>query len=189
MNTLHRNDVESLALRLTQWIILLALMAVLAACERAEHSTDLPEAQESADQQVLEQQPLGQVVEFEGFSLRANVSRSDALPDQMARHYDIEPEPDLFLLNVVILEDRSDGLPASVAADVNARHESLIGHVEAIDMRAIEADGHVSYIGSLDASVQRVFQIIVEAQPAGADQPLHLSFEVHLDASEFEGQD
>lgn len=159
------------------------MIAVLAGCDRDEQTVDSSaENQAPVSESATDQRPLEHVSEFDGFTLRANVSRTDVLPDAMARRYGIEPESDLVLINLVVLENRPNRQPAPVSADVSVQHESLSGHREAIDMRAVEADGHVSYIGTLDASGQRTYQLHIEAQPEGTDEPLHMMFEVQLEA-------
>lgn len=180
MNTMQRNKTLYVALS----IAIIAVMVVLTGCDRTEQTNDLVEnqAQAPAGQPAGDQRPLEHVSEFDDFTLRANVSRTDVLPDDMARQYGIEPGPDLVMLNLVILDNRPDQRPQPVSAEVSAHHESLSGHRDVIDMRVVEADGHVSYIGTLDTSAQRFFQISIEAQPAGTDEPLHMSFEVRLEA-------
>jgi hypothetical protein len=186
MNTIQRNTFQSVARPVRLSIPLMAVIAVLAGCERAGQTDRPTESQAQVDQPAGDERPLGQVAEFDGFTLRANVSRTELLPDAMARKYGIEAEPDLFLLNLVILESRPDRQPVPVSAELSVHHESLIGHEEVIEMRAVEADGYVSYIGTLDASSQRVFQLVIEAQPAGTDQPLQMDFEVQLDTLDIE---
>jgi hypothetical protein len=161
-------------------------IALMAGCEQSGQTGDPGRSGPQAGQPVVDERPLGQVIEFDGFTLRANVTRTEVLPDAMAREYGIEPAANLALLNLVILEKRPDQQPAAVEADVDVHYESLVGHTEVIDMRAAEADGYVSYIGTLDASAQRVFRLVIEAKPAGADEPLEMAFEVQLDTLDTE---
>jgi hypothetical protein len=161
-------------------IALMFVIGALAGCERAGQNGDVAEGQEQVDHPGGDAQPLGQVTEFEGFTLRANLIRTEFLPDAMARQYGIEADPDLVLLNLVVLEKLPDRQPVAVSAEVSAHYESLVGHPETIDMRAVEADGHVSYIGTLDVSTQRVFRFVIDAQPAGTDKPLRMNFEAQL---------
>ena len=125
---------------------------------------------------------MGHVQEFDGFTLRANVSRTDGLSDAVAREYGIEAGSNIVLLNVAVLENRQNQQPAPVSAVVTAEHRTLSGHVENIDMRAVESDGHYSYIGTLNTSGQRMFPLSIAAQPAGTDQPMEMEFEVELEA-------
>lgn len=185
-NWMRRNRFQRVALPAMLSTALMAVIAVLAGCERAGQTADSAGNQAQFDQPTGDELPLGQVTEFDGFTLRANVIRTELLPDAMARQYGIEAEPDLALLNLVILQNRPDRQPVAVSAELSAHYESLVGHVEVIDMRAVETDGHVSYIGTLDASAQRVFRFVIEAQPAGTDQPLHMNFELQLDTLDIE---
>lgn len=177
MNTMQTNKIRSVALAI-------AMIAVLAGCDRDGQTVESAGNQASVDQTAGGEQPLGHVVEFDGYTLRANISRSTFLPEEMAQKYGIEPDDDVVLLNLVILENRPDLPPVPVAAEVSAQHETLIGHAETIEMRAIESDGYVSYIGMLDTSTERLFQIVIKAQPVGTDQPLQMDFEVRLEAFE-----
>ena len=121
------------------------------------------------------------VKEFDDFTLRANISPTEFLPETMARAYAITAAPNLVLLNLVVLEKRSDGQAVPVSAALSAHYENLVGQVKVIDMRVVEANGNVSYIGTLDASAERVFRLVIEAQPAGTNQPLQVNFDVQLD--------
>lgn len=215
MNILKRSRILIIA----QTIAMMMVIAVLVGCDRNDQATDSTDEQTPASQAAErerttertadrtdgratdrtsgqatgqaagEQSPLEQVVESDGYTLRANVGRTDALPDAMARQYGIERDPDLVLLNVVVLEDRPDGQSAPVSAEISAQVESLSGHVESIDMQEAESNGHVSYIGTLDASTQREFQLHIEAQPSGTDQSLHMEFDVKLEAFETSGSE
>lgn len=168
--------------------VLLAAFSTLPGCQRTEETNSKSGEQSAvaADSQSAIAQPdgadlpLGDVAEFDGFTLRANLSPTEFLSDAMAQRYGIEAGPDLALLNLVVMQKRADQQPAAVSAEVSAQFETLIGHVEVIDMRKAEADGHVSYIGTLDTSSQRVFRFTIEAQPAEADEPLRMNFEVQL---------
>ncbi len=174
-------QIKSSALPITLSIVMFTAFAVLAGCDQTEQPIDLAVEKVPVDLAAEDQQPMGHVMEFEDFTLQANVSRTDALPDSMTQQYGINPDPNLALLSLVILEHQSGRQPAAVPAEVSAQQESLTGRVEAIDMHPVEANGYVSYIGTLDASFQRVFQFIIQAQPAGTDRPLHMDFEVQLE--------
>lgn len=159
----------------------IALMAVLTGCDGGEPSAATVENQAQVVQPSGTEQPLQQVTEFDGFTLRANVSRTEFLPDAMAREHGIKAEPDLALLNVVVLATPPDGQSVPVAAELSAQYENLVGQITVIEMRPVKANGNVSYIGTLDASAARVFRLVIEAQPAGAAQPLQMNFEVRLE--------
>ncbi len=180
MNTIERHRLQSAALPAMLPIALMFAVALLAGCDRAAQTGGSAQNQPQADQTTGDEQPLGQIAEFDRFTLRASISPTELLPDAMARQYGIESGPDLVLLNLVILEKRPDQQSVPVSAEVSAHYENLVGHAQQIDMRAVEADGLVSYIGTLDASTQLVFRFVIQAQPAGTDQPLPMNFEVQL---------
>ena len=178
-------------------VLAIALSAVLAGCDRPDDTDDAADQQahdefddtvDAVDQQgpagepAADQRALEHVAEFDGYTLRANVSRTDSLPEAMAQEYGIEPDSDRVLLNLVILEDQPDRERIAVAGDVDAQYETRSGNLETIDMRAVEMDGHVSYVGTLDASDQRMFELDIMARPEGTDEPLQMTFEVELRA-------
>lgn len=177
MNTLQKNRFHRVTLMAT---LTLTLTVLLAGCDQPGQTVDSNGSDANVGQPGENQQLLGDVAEFDGFTIRANVSPTDHLPDAMAQQYGIEPDPDKALLTVVILENQPEQQPAPVSGELSAHYDSLSGQTTDIDMRSIEADGRVSYIGTLDASAQRVFQFVIEAQPEGADQPLQMNFDVEL---------
>lgn len=145
--------------------------------------------QSAADPAAMNDEPMGKVMEFDGYTLRANVSRTDMMNEATARQYGIEPAANLVLLNLVVLDKRSSQQPVPVAAEVRAQHESLSGHFENIAMREVESNGFISYIGTLDSGAERFFQLAIEAQPEGVEQAFQMSFEVRLDRFESGGGD
>lgn len=175
MNTLQKSKFQSIPLT-----IVLALIALLAGCDQPGQTPDSNESDANVGQSGGNQRPLGDVAEFDGYTIRANVSPTDHLPDAMAEQYDIEADPSLILLTVVVLENQSEQQSVPVSVELSAHYESLSGQTTDIDMRSIDADGRVSYIGTLDSSKQRVFQFVIEAQPESLEQPLQMNFDVEL---------
>ncbi|MBV2128679.1 DUF4426 domain-containing protein [Arsukibacterium indicum] len=152
----------------------------LTACERPAQNVAPAEPGNNAEV-VIPDKPLGHVMELDGYTLRANITRADILNQNMAEKYGIAPNPDLALLNLVIQDNSEPRQDATVAASVHVEHENLLGHTQVIDMRKAETDGYISYYGTLDASSQRIFQLNIKAQPADTDQVLEMSFEARLD--------
>jgi hypothetical protein len=117
------------------------------------------------------------VVELEGYTLRANTMPGTSLSAEVAERYGIEHDAGVGLLNLVILEQRPDGQDVTVPAEISASQRDLLGHVETIEMRAIEANDDVSYIGTFDSAQQTHFRFAIEARPAGSDTTLTIEFE------------
>lgn len=169
------------ARKLTLPMVMLSTFVILAGCDRPGQSVDSVGQNSVRGEHAGPDKPLGHVMEFDGYTLRANVSRADVLNDTMARRYGIAANPDLALLNLVIQDNNVARQEATVEAAVSVEHENLLGQTQVVDMRAIEADGYISYVGTLDASSQRIFQLIIKVRPEGTEQPLEMNFEVQLD--------
>lgn len=175
------NYINTTARMVTLPIAILAIVAVLTGCDRAGQGVDAARENPSVGQPAGPDKPLGQVMEFDSFTLRANVSRADVLSDDMARQHRIEANPDLALLNLVIQDNQSDRQSATVEAAVTVQYQTLLGQIEVVEMRPVEADGYISYIGTLDASSQRIFKLTIKAQPNGTEKMLEMDFDVQLD--------
>ena len=176
MDTMQKNTFRTVALAA---LLSTGLLAGCDQTEEPEQSADTAESTTNLDLQGHER-PLGHVEEFEGYSLQASITPTDRLPDVMIEEHNIEPGPERLLFNAIIYDKRSDGGLEPVAADVSVMYENLPGHEIEIDLRQVEANGDVSYIGTVDTSGQLVFRFVMEAQPEGADEPLQTEFAVQL---------
>lgn len=167
-----------------QTVTLAAVLSagLLAGCDQTEEPEQSADVTDNTANLDLEghERPLGHVEAFDGYSLQASITPTDRLPDVMIQEHNIEPGPERLLFNAIIYEERADGGLEPVAADVNVLYENLVGHDIDIDMRQVEANGDVSYIGTVDTSGQLVFRFVMEAQPEGSDEPLQTEFEVQL---------
>lgn len=161
-------------------MLILALVALLTGCENSDQPTESTTTQEDIGQQEGSQLPLGNVAEFEDFTIRANVTPTEIVPDAMAQEHGVEIDSDLALLNVVILENRPEQRPEPVTAKLSASYKDLTNRAINIDMRETQANDRVSYIGTLNTSEQRIFDIAIEAQLENNSEPLRMTFEVQL---------
>uniref|UniRef100_UPI0017FC4AA4 DUF4426 domain-containing protein n=1 Tax=Methylibium sp. TaxID=2067992 RepID=UPI0017FC4AA4 len=116
------------------------------------------------------------VAESGRYTLRANAIRSELLPAVSAERHGIRRAPDRGVLNLVILE-RRDGRRATVPARVTAVKQNLLGQSETIEMRRVDANGRVSYLGTFGFAPLRNFTFRITAQPEGSDEPLTIEFE------------
>lgn len=121
--------------------------------------------------------PPVHVAEFGRYTLRANAIPSDLLPAASARKHGIERARDRGVLNLVVLERRPDGSQATVAAEVAARQENLLGQSDAVEMRAIRENSRVSYLGTFGFAPLRNFRFMLRVRPAGSDETLTTAFE------------
>ncbi|MCY7372001.1 MAG: DUF4426 domain-containing protein, partial [Polaromonas sp.] len=109
----------------------------------------------------------------------ANVVRSEVLSASTAMRHGIERASDRAVLNLVILE-RQGKRQVTLPARVTASTHNLIGQSEAIEMRAIRANGRVSYFVTFGFAPLRNFRITMTALPVGTNEPLEIEFEVRL---------
>ena len=163
-------------------LLTLAFVGLLAGCGGSEQASASTATQVNGDQHDVDVQPLGDIAEFDGFSIQAYLSPTESLPDAMAQQYGVETDPNFFLLNVVILETETEQQSEPILAEISAHYEDMLGRDISIDMRRIDANNHSSYIGILDTSDQRNFDIVIEAQLENTEQPLRMSFEVQLNS-------
>lgn len=123
--------------------------------------------------------PPVHVSEFGRYTLRANAVSSEVLAPGTARKHGIERAADRGVLNLVILE-RTDGGQAPVRAEVSATQDNLLGQAEVIEMREVEQNGRVSYLGTFDFSPLRNFSFTITARPIGGGEPMTVEFEDRL---------
>ncbi|MDP4535740.1 hypothetical protein Q3O60_06045 [Alkalimonas collagenimarina] len=81
-----------------------AMIVALAGCGQPDQNIDQAGQSAPVDTSAENQQPLGHVMEFDGYTLRANVIRTDDLDKSMAQQYGVTPDPEHALLSLVILE-------------------------------------------------------------------------------------
>ncbi|MDX1536444.1 DUF4426 domain-containing protein [Arsukibacterium sp.] len=161
-------------------VVILATAGILSGCDRAGQRLAPGPEDAAAGDITGPDKPLGEVMEFDGYTMRASITRASVLNQNMAQKYGIEQNPDLALLNLVIQDNNEPRQDATVSANLLVEHANLLGQTQVVEMRAAETDGYISYYGTLDASSQRVFQLAVKAQPAGTEQMLEMNFEVRL---------
>lgn len=150
------------------------LISTMSGCDRGEEAKVTSAEAEKVDPAL----PQGKVAKFDQYTLRVNAVPSNTLPEASVEQYEIEPASDIGLLNVVVLERQADGKDQPVRAEVSARHEDLTGLTEMIEIRSVEADGYVSYVGTFALEPQDHFQFTVEAKPEGSEK----TYTVELDA-------
>jgi len=168
------------ALSVMMFFVVLTFISALAGCDSAEQPAGPAEPLTTVDPPDEDSQDLRHVAEFDDFTFHLSATRADFLHDSLAQRYEVDAGPDHAMLNLVIRKKRSGGQAETVVSEVSAEYENLIGQVKTVEMRSVEADGYVSYIGTLDASEQRTFNLTIEAQPEGADEPFQMDFELEL---------
>lgn len=109
------------------------------------------------------------------FSLRASTVSSETLPASTAKAHGIARDPRRGVLNVVIL--RKDGAEEkTLHGDVHAVARDLSGQKRDVDMREVQANGYVSYMGTYDFVRGEVIDFLIDARPQGSERKLDLTF-------------
>ena len=109
------------------------------------------------------------------FSLRASTVSSETLPASTAKAHGIERDPRRGVLNVVILRKVGSG-EKTLHGDVHAVARDLSGQKRDVDMREVQANGDVSYMGTYDFVRGEVIDFLIDAKPQGSERKLDLTF-------------
>jgi hypothetical protein len=113
-----------------------------------------------------------------GYLVRWNTTLTRFLSQEAIEAHDL-PAEGHGVLNVVVLRDEDgDATPTqqTVEADVSASVRNLRGRVRQIDMRPVEANDAISYIGSFAVEGRDQLRFEVEIRPPG-ESPLAIAFE------------
>ncbi|HEX5737776.1 MAG TPA: DUF4426 domain-containing protein [Hydrogenophaga sp.] len=123
------------------------------------------------------------VVQEGTFTLRSSVVNSETLPEETAQRHGITPGPHTAVLNVVVLKD-IDGEQWPVAANVSVTRTTLAGVQRDIELRAVEAQGRVSYLGSFDFVPREVLDFAITARIDPASPVLRLNYRERMNPTQ-----
>jgi hypothetical protein len=142
--------------------LLLALAAVMAVGQAAAQDVYMQPA--TGEQRVND------------YLVRWNTTIIDLLPEAAVETHDL-PSKGHGVLNVVVLRRADKGPPTeTVAAEVSASVRNLRGQVQPLDIRPVEANGQVSYLGTFAVAERDQLRFEVAIQIPG-ERPLALTFE------------
>lgn len=125
---------------------------------------------------------LGHVVEVGPYTLRGSAVQSTFLPDEVAAQYGIEPTPEIGVLTVILMEQGADGQDRSTPAHVTAHQDNLLGENEPVEMRRIDANGYISYIGTFYIGLREHLRFYIHVQPHDSLEELTMEFEEYFGA-------
>lgn len=113
--------------------------------------------------------------------LRANLSRADAVPPEILKRHGIVAGPAQALLNVVVIPTASNATKG-IAADVQAKVQTLAGYDLDVEMKPILEEGGVSYLGAFSIPPQSsAVRISISARPKQSER-LTLEFSERMPA-------
>lgn len=115
--------------------------------------------------------------EFGNYIVHINALTTDQLPAEVARGYKISRSKNRAMLNVSVREKQADG-EVPVAASFNVIAKNLSNQQKSVALREIQEPEPLAiyYIGELPVSNEETITFELDVTPAGATQPLLLSY-------------
>ncbi len=139
----------------------LSVMTLLAGCGPDVEPATQAEPDEASSMDIGEH-----VVHF-------SAQRTDQLPPEIARLYNIVRSHDRAMLNVSVIDE---GTGKAVPAEVQVKTVNLTGQLKPINMRRINEDDAIYYIGETSIANQETLVFDIAVQPEGDDKPTELRF-------------
>jgi hypothetical protein len=112
------------------------------------------------------------VVTGSGYEMRYAALQATLLPAEVIAPYGIPQRSDRLVVNVSVLAQRGDGLPAAVQAEVAGTWRALAGEPVPLEFRAITAGGSVSYVADAPLRDREPIVLELSATPDGSTLPL-----------------
>lgn len=118
-----------------------------------------------------------QAQNFEDYTVHYNALNSSLISPEVAKVYGIKRSDSRALINISVLKNAENQLPAAVKATVTATGRNLTGQTRKIEMREItEAGDAIYYIGELSVRNMETFDFNVMVTPEGRNKPFNVKF-------------
>ena len=141
-----------------------SVLSLLAACGGPGGDATVPQAQPAGESSA----DIGaHVVHFS-----AQVTAQ--LPAEIARVYDIVRSNDRAMLSVSVVADETG---ASVPATVSVKTVNLTGQLKTVNMRRINEDEAIYYIGETPVANRETLIFDISVQPEGVEEPAEIRFQ------------
>lgn len=147
----------------TRSIFALSVLTLLAACGGAGESATVPQAQPAEASSVT----VG------NYTVHFSALSTAELPPEVARQYNIVRSENRAMLNVSVIR-QSDGEP--VTADVSVKTVNLTGQLKNINIRKIEEQEAIYYIGETPVANSETLVFDIMVTPEGAGEPIEVRF-------------
>jgi len=142
----------------------LSSLALLAACGGSGQDATVPQAQPAE----------ASFVDIGDHVVHFSAQLTDQLPLEVARAYNIERNPHRAMLNVSVL---SEGTNTAVTANVTVKTVNLTGQLKNVQMRKIEEQTAIYYIGETPVANQEVLIFDISITPDGAESASDVRFQ------------
>lgn len=137
---------------------------ILAGCGGPGESATVPQAQpaEASSKTV------------NGYTVHFSAQSTDQLPPEVARQYNIVRSKNRAMLNVSIIDESTGG---SSSADVTVKTVNLTGQLKSVNMRKIQEQEAIYYIGEIPVANSETLVFDIGATPEGADEAIEVRFQ------------
>jgi len=143
--------------------VLLAVLPLLASCGGPDDAATVPRAEPAEATSVA----IGDhVVHF-------NAQLTGQLPAEIARLYNIVRSNNRAMLNVSIVDEQTR---STVPATVSVRAVNLTGQLKTVNMRRIDEEEAIYYIGETPVANQETLVFDITVTPDGVSKPSELRF-------------
>lgn len=114
--------------------------------------------------------------DFGEYVVHFNAVTTDLLSPEMASHYNIQRSSNKALLNITVLKKVLGAAASPVEAKVSASAVNLTDQYRDIDMRKLEEDGAIYYLGTMSVDNQETYDFTVNVTPEDQEQPFVVRF-------------
>jgi hypothetical protein len=106
------------------------------------------------------------------FEMHYNAVRTDQLSPEIARTYGIERSKNKVLLNISVLHKNPGAAATPSDADIAVIARNLNGQLKDIQLRRINEQSAIYYIGDVPFSGSEILAFDIKATPAGSTTPI-----------------
>lgn len=114
--------------------------------------------------------------DFGDYVVHFNAVTTDLLSPEMASHYNIQRSSNKALLNITVLKKVLGAAASPVEAEVSASAVNLTDQYRRIDMRKVEEDGAIYYLGTMSVDNQETYDFTVNVTPDDQEDPFVVRF-------------
>jgi hypothetical protein len=111
-----------------------------------------------------------------GYTIHHNAMTTDTLTPQIAQMYDIKRSANRGMISITVLENRPEGQPRAVSADIDVVAANLTGQTRDIDVRKVQEGNAIYYIADFPVSNEETLNFTLKIKPEGVEQPYTAHF-------------
>jgi hypothetical protein len=150
-------------MKLTSTLTAVSAFSLLAACGGPDVEATIPQAEPAEASSI----------DIGDYIVHFSAQLTDQLPPEVARAYNIVRSKNRVMLNVSVIEEASgDGVPA----DVSVSTVNLTGQLKAINMRKLEEQEAIYYVGETPIANRETLIFDITVGVEGVEEPAKMRF-------------